>query len=177
MRELDISEIRDEVAEQGLKSEATIIKTVPTGKYALRHQGSKAYADDEGNPYLNINVTFEQDGIRKGSGFLKATWKKERTSTGRLTRRATLYGQLLKALDLPESTPVNQVLDAIQATVLGAYVTEGLKSPEGLFVSVGPEHRDRDGVAQQVTREETQVLIANGWTPFNSIANVYKWKG
>ena len=177
MRELDISEIRNEVAEQGLKGEATIIRTVPTGKYTLRHQGSKAYVDDDGNPYLNINVSFEQDGARKGSGFLKATWKKERTTTGRLTRRAALYGQLLKALDLPEETPVPKVMEAVEATVLGAYITEGLKSPEGLFVGVGSEHRERDGVAQQVTKEEAQSLIAGGWTPYNSIVKVYKWRG
>jgi len=177
LRELEISEIMNEVAESGLKGEATIVRTVPTGKYALRSQGGKAYVDDTEVPYLNVNVIFEQDGARRGSGFLKATWKKERTTTGKLTRRASLYGQLLKALDLPEDTPVPKVLDAIQATVLGAYVTEGLKSPDGLFVGIGAEHRDREGTPQQVTKEEAQSLIAAGWTPFNSIVNVFKLKG
>jgi len=179
MRELDITEIMNSVAEKGLVGEATVPKTVPTGKYTIRYQGAKAYEDDNnGTPFMSYNIIFEQDGVRKGSGFMKATWTKERNiNTGKLTRRAQLFGQLLKALDLPEDTPVPKVSDAFQSSLLGAFVTESLMSPERQFVQIGDEHEERDGQTSQVTRTEANELISVGWTPYNSVVNVYKLKG
>ena len=176
LREMDITELMNEMADEGLKAESTLARTVPTGKYTLRYQGFKAYEDDKGIPFASYNVIFEQDGIRKGSGFFKATWKKERASTGKLTRRASLYGQLLKALDLPEDTPVQKVADSFQSQLLGAFVIESLMSPENQFVRIG-EHQERDGQVVEVTRREANDLIASGWKPFNSVNSVYKLRG
>ena len=132
MRELDISEILNEMAEKGLVGEATVPKTVPTGKYTVRYNSYKGYEDENnGTPFVSINVAFEQDGNKKGTGFIKATWKKERNpNTGKLTRRAQLFGQLVKALDQTEDTPVPKVMDAFQSSLLGAFVTESLMTPK-----------------------------------------------
>lgn len=180
LRSLDITEILNEVADKGLVGESTIPRTVPTGKYTLRYQSVSFYEDtsvDPAIPFLNVNVIMEQDNQRKGSGFLKCTWKKERNpSTNKLTRRAQLYGQLLKALDLPEDTPVSKVGDAFQGQLVGAFITEGLRSPDSQFVQIGDEMRERDGQTVEITRERANQLIGEGWIPYNSFVNVFKIK-
>lgn len=174
MRELDITEIMNEVGEQGIKAESAQGRTVPTGKYRLRYQGHKAQIGDTGGPFLSFNVVFENDGQRKGSGFMEVTWKKERNASGKLTRRSQLYGQLLSTLDLPEETPVPEVAEAFQGSIVGAYVTETLRSPEGQYVEVGAERRETDGRLRVVPRDEANQLVAGGWTMRNYVQNVYK---
>ena len=176
MRELDFTDIMNEVAEQGIKAESSQGRTVPTGRYRLRYQGHKAQIGDTGGPFLSFNVAFENDGHRKGSGFLEVMWKKERNNNGKLTRRAQLYGQLLTALDLPEETPVHKVADAFQGSLIGAYVTETLRSPEGAYVEVGAERRETDGKLRVVNREEANNLVATGWVMRNYVQNVFKPK-
>ena len=171
LRELDINEIAAQVMDPSTYVEANRPPTLRTGSYVLRFRDFKGQANDEGQEWIRFSTDAEQEGTRKGSQFVSVTPHTYRRDTGKLDRMTVLYGQFLKALDLPagESSPASLVA-AFQNAPVRAFITETLRAPEGgKYVSVKyTESGDYDS--------DTIALLDSGHIPQNFVQNVGKVK-
>ena len=194
-RELDISEIQDEVSSANLREEATANRTIHTGAYNLQFQGVKVQENDAGQRSLSFNVAFmdQASGERKGSGFFNAAWEsryREGANGKYLEKDSKLYGQMLKVFDLPSGTGPKAVVDAFTNAMVGGFVTETLVSPEGVQPAkyldvVNPETGDPkvDGATQKrigdgkaIARKDMGSLVETGWRAKNYIQSISKAK-
>lgn len=192
MRELDINDIADAAASEGLYDEANANKTVPTGTYNFRYQGVTPQESDSGTQSLRFNVAFLDDhGQRKGSGFFSVEWV-ERRAEGRdgttfQVRECQLYGQMLRAFGLGKTDGPKAVINAFQNAYGRGFVLEKILSPEHITGSNGkrishdvldtanmaakdlPAAQKRINDGKAIARDVMPAYLEDGWKAFNNV--------
>lgn len=154
--------------------ESTAFRTVRTGLYRLQAVKATPEVDDSpearvpGRERVNVQNTAYSvlTGERAGTIFYRASWeehrREDRNGELKLDFEARLWGQLVKALGMEQSS----VLDTLQALAqypLIGYITEPFKAADGTYVNYK-------------TDDERKALVEQGLEPTNFVQNLSRVK-
>lgn len=145
--ELDIEKLYETYTSQEQVKESFDKFTVPTGRYtftASKPPVPEAASDKSPWPGRQIVRLFgklsDDEGARKGSVGMDASWEVHRRENGKLDGPSKLWGQIVTALGMAEKS-VGEVIAAAGSYPLSVYVTEGFKTPEGWRTARDAEKR------------------------------------